>query len=71
MSEQAINKMPCPKCGKTHCVAADHYARIQTECGAKWFVLRPKRNGPLELRPHPGEALTRWQMAEQAAAQKK
>ncbi len=64
MSEQAINKTPCRACGKTHCVSADHYDRIQTECGALWFVLRPKRNGPLELRHHPGLPLTRWEMAE-------
>lgn len=63
MSEQAINKMPC-RCGKTHCVSVDHYDRIFTECGARWFVLRPKRNGPLELFPHPGRDLTRAELAE-------
>ena len=70
MSEQAINKAPCAVCKKIHCVEADHYDRIQTDCGARWFVLRPKRFGPLVLFPHPGPALTRWEMAEKEAAEK-
>ncbi len=55
--EQAINLLPCPACGKTHCVEAEHYDRLITECGAMWFVLRPQRYGPLVLTPHPGEPL--------------
>lgn len=70
MSEQANNLMPCPACGRVHCVAVDHYDRIQTECGAKWFVIRPKRFGPLRLVPHPGLPLTRWERAEKEAAEK-
>lgn len=68
MSEQANNVKPCPTCKKVHCVEAAHYDRIITECGQKWFVLQPKRNGRLVLVPHPGEPLTRWQLAEQEAA---
>lgn len=61
---------PCA-CGVLHCVEAEHYDRIITPCGRKWFVLQPKRNGPLVLVPHPGEALTRWQMAEKEASEQK
>ena len=60
----ATAQQPCPKCGKLHRVEAEHYYRIITECGQKWFVLQPKRNGPFVLRIHPGEPLTRQQMAE-------
>jgi hypothetical protein len=63
MSEQAVNRMPCPTCQKAHCVEAEQYDRIITECGQKWFVLRPKRFGPLVMRPHPGENLTRAELA--------
>lgn len=51
-------KRPCA-CGKIHIVEADHYDRIILDCGRKFFVLQPKRNGPLELRPWPGPNLTR------------
>jgi len=65
----ARNSSPCA-CGKIHCVEAAHYDRIITECGRTWFVLQPKRNGPLVLFPHPGEALTRWQLAEKEASER-
>lgn len=58
----ASNLKPCA-CGEVHYVDAQHYDRIQTECGAKWFVLQPKRNGPLVLFPHPGMPKTRQEMA--------
>ena len=65
----ARNIKPCA-CGKIHNVEAQHYDRIISECGRKWFVLQPKRNGPLVLFPHPGEPLTRQQMAELEKAEK-
>ena len=66
----ATSLKPCA-CGMIHRVEAEHYDRIQTQCGRKWFVLQPKRNGPLVLFPHPGVALTRWEMAEKEAAETK
>ncbi len=61
-------QQPCPKCRKLHRVEAEHYDRVLTECGQKWFVLQPQRHGPLVLRVHPGEPLTRQQMAEKEKA---
>ena len=66
----ATASKPCRACGKIHRVEAVHYDRIQTECGSKWFVLQPKRDGPLILVPHPGMPLTRWQMAEKEAVER-
>jgi hypothetical protein len=60
----AATAKPCPACGKIHRVEAVHYDRIITDCGRPWFVLQPKRNGPLVLFPHPGPALTRREYAE-------
>lgn len=65
----ATAQQPCPKYSKLHRVEADHYDRIITECGQKWFVLQPRRNGPLVLRVHPGEPLTRRELEEKEKAE--
>ena len=69
MSAVASNLVRCPVCGKKHVVDAEHYDRIITECGARWFVLQPKRSGPLVMIPHPGFCLTRREMGTKEKAQ--
>ena len=63
----ARTEKPCKVCGKIHLVDAIRYDRIVTECGARWFVLQPRRNGPLVMVPHPGQNLTRQELAEKEA----
>ncbi len=53
---------PCA-CGKTHRVEAQHYDRVQVECGLRYWALQPQGKGPLVLFPWPGPNLTREEMS--------
>lgn len=56
-------------CGKVHAVDnVVHYDRVILDCGRPYWVLQPKRNGPLTLFPWPGPNLTRAELAAKEAA---
>ena len=56
-------------CGKVHVFDAQHYARCITSCGRLFWVLQPKRGGPLKMFPWPGPNLTARELAEREAAE--
>lgn len=53
-------------CGKTHLLrGVFHYDRVFLSCQRIVWALRPRRGGPLEMHPWPGQNLTREEMADQ------
>lgn len=58
---QQLLSVACP-CGQTHRFSAAHYDRVIVGCHRVYWPLRPQRNGPLVLFPHPGANLTREEM---------
>ena len=46
------------RCGKKHGAYLKHYQVLRGSCGAFFWALQPKREGPLVLFHHPGFFMT-------------